>query len=219
MDLPGALLDDETAAQFLTLGGSAAYLYGLEPNTPIHEGDTPCPTYGNLAVFLSDDQRHIRCRLPAYYALRLLTQEWAIPVSSAPHTLYTASYAPRSGQAHSIVTAYAVHRPDNCWSVLLLNKDPKRTARVRLRFRRTASGAVAMLHGPMTIIQYSRAQYLWHRDGEHGYPSPDRPPAAKTVAAGIVALPPFSLTVVRGRLALPQLHSEKEAKPCLKTSL
>ena len=67
MDLPGALLNADIVAQFLTLGGASAYLYGLEPNTPIHEV-ADCPTYGNLAVFLSDDDRHIRQPLPTFTA-------------------------------------------------------------------------------------------------------------------------------------------------------
>ena len=44
-DLPGALLNAEIAAQFVTLGGARAYLYGLEPNSLIRES-TDCDLYG-----------------------------------------------------------------------------------------------------------------------------------------------------------------------------
>ena len=67
VDLPGALLNAEIAAEFLTLGGKTAYLYGYEPNTLIKEMDT-CDTWGNLALFLENSAGNIRCPLPCYYA-------------------------------------------------------------------------------------------------------------------------------------------------------
>ena len=37
VDMAGALLNADIVGQFLTLGGARAYLYGLEPNSPIRE--------------------------------------------------------------------------------------------------------------------------------------------------------------------------------------
>ena len=81
---PGALLNADIVGQFLTLGGARAYLYGLEPNTPIREVDD-CDTWGNLALFLSDDARGTSASpLATFYGARLLTQAWAQPGTTQP---------------------------------------------------------------------------------------------------------------------------------------
>ena len=38
VEIESALLAADTVGQFLSLGGNAAFLYGYEPSTPIHEG-------------------------------------------------------------------------------------------------------------------------------------------------------------------------------------
>lgn len=199
MEMPGALFNAETAAQFLTLGGASAYLYGLEPNTPIQES-TDCKTFGNLAVYLSDDRRVIRSRLATYYGARMLTNDWAMPMSAKPHDVYVATSNLKNLSGQPLVTAYAVHRPDGKWAVLLLNKDSKRSARIRLRFRETRTGRIAILQGLARIAQYSTAQYTWQADGRHGRPKRDLSPAVRSVAGDAINLPPYSLTVVRGSL-------------------
>jgi hypothetical protein len=197
VEMPGALLNAEIVAQFLTLGGSAAYLYGLEPNTPICELPE-CKTYGNLAVYLANDAGHIQAVLPAYSGEQMLTQEWAIPAGTQPHALYTASSSLRDAHGQPWVTGYPVHRPDGEWAVLLLNKDPKRGANIHLRFRDTQTGRIAALRGPVRIVQYSSAQYIWHANGLHGHPTRDLPPDVRVGVKATVTLPPYSLTVVRG---------------------
>ena len=197
VDMAGALLNADFVGQFLTLGGARAYLYGLEPNTPIRESDV-CDTWGNLALFLSDDQRHIRCPLAAFYGARLLTQQWAQPGGTRrPQAVF-----PASCDLRPLVTSYAVHRPDGQWALMLINKDPRRGHSVRIRFRNTANTrAASSWRGPVDVYQYSSAQYVWHPDKEHGHPSRDLPPAHSRLPAGPLRLPPYSLTVVRGRVA------------------
>jgi len=199
MTWPGALLNAETVAQFLTLGGSEAYLYGYEPNVPIHEVED-CPTWGNLALLLSDGARPPK-PLAAYHATRLVTQEWAQPDTDGPQALYRATSTVRNRQGLSLVTAYAVRRPDGRWAVLLLNKDPKRAHPVTVRFVQEKGLGSASFSGPADLYQYSAAQYVWHPDGARGYPAPDLSPAHSTSRGGVVLLPPFSLSVLRGPVA------------------
>jgi hypothetical protein len=190
MDWPGALFDIETPALFLTLGGEAAYFYGYEPNVPIHEV-SGSRTWGNLALLLSDDDRRLRQPLAAYYALRLLTQEWAQPNTKQPQSVYRAVF--RSSIPIS-VTAYVLHRPDGQWALLLLNKDPKRTCRVSVP-----------LSAPLTSFQYSATQYRWHPHGAHSFASPDLPPCRRVLDRSALDLPPFSLTLLRS----PELRPTK----------
>ena len=196
MTWPGALLNAETAAQFLTLGGSAAYLYGYEPNVPIHEVQD-CPTWGNLALLLSGNGRP-PAPLATYHTARLLTQQWAQAGTDRPQEVYRATSSLRNSLGLPPVTAYAVHRPDGRWAVLLLNKDPKRAHRVTLRFRRGGGSAPFTFSAPTDLYQYSAAQYVWHPDKARGYPSPNLPPAHSVSVGGAVTLPPFSLSVLRG---------------------
>ncbi len=197
VDMAGALLNADIVGQFLTLGGERAYFYGLEPNTLIHEVDG-CDTWGNLALFLSDDNRHIRYPLAAYYGARLLTRQWAQPGTGRRQAIYPAACGLRNRLGQALVTAYAVHRPDGNWAVMLINKDPVHAQTVRLRFRNPASGAVTPWRAGVDFYQYSSAQYVWHPNKAHGFPARDLPPLHLHRAAGPLQLPPYSLSVVRG---------------------
>ena len=198
MDWPGALLNAEVAAQFLTLGGSAAYLYGYEPGAPIHEV-SDCDTWGDLALLLSNDSHETRRPLATYWAARLLTQQWAQP-GEQTHAVYRASSNLRNRLGLPLVTAYAVHRPDGQWAVLLLNKDPKKAHSVTVRFLPSAGQRPETFSAPVDLFQYSKAQYVWHPNKVHGYPSPDLPPAHRVITTSTLMLPPYSLSVVCGRV-------------------
>ena len=200
MSWPGALLNAETAAQFLTLGGSAAYLYGYEPNVPIHEVED-CQTWGNLALLLSEAGGRPPKPLAAYHAARLLTRQWAQPDTDGPQAVYRATSSLRNRLGLPPVTAYAVHRPDGQWAVLLLNKDPKRAYSVTVRFERGLGGDPVSFLGPADLYQYSAAQYVWHPNRANGFPAPDLPPRHSRTFRHTIFLPPFSLSLLRGMVA------------------
>jgi hypothetical protein len=177
VDLHGAILNTEFVAQFLADGGGAAYFYGLEPDVLLRE--LHCPTYGNLLLFLSDAEHHIRYRLATYHAARLLTTVWLQP--GGAHTMLAVD------GASPTLSAFAVRRPDGRVALLVLNKDAKAaTVRVRLG----AADARAL-----DVHQFSSHDYVWHADEERGHPDPDREPRMFR-AAREVALPPLSITVV-----------------------
>lgn len=194
VDVTGALVNTDFAAQFVSLGGSAAYFYGYEPNTLLKEAD--CNSWGNTMLLQADDDYAITDRMPAYFAARLLTQVWAEPVDGE-HDIYPVT-VDAAGTPAGAVTAYAVRRPDGRWAVLVLNKDPHRTLHGRVAFR-TGNGTDAGYRGVVTVTQYGRAQYRWQAAGEHGHPTRDSPPVTSTLAADAeVTLPPYSMTVVAG---------------------
>lgn len=197
MELAGALLNAEIVAQFLTLGGNRAYFYGYEPNELIQEKDT---SWGNLMLFLADDNHHIKARNATYWGARLLTQEWVKP-GKGLHALYPALSNMQNAKGQSTVTAYAVNRPDGKWAVLIINKDPKQTKEVRVQFHVVASEDVKTLKklkGPIELIQYSQTQYRWHPNKSLGYAKPNIPPAYKIVETDeLILLPASSLTIVR----------------------
>jgi hypothetical protein len=214
VELPSALLNADIVGQFLSLGGKTAYLYGYEPSSPTNQVKR-CAGYGKWMLFEADSTGQAHWPMPIYFAARLLTHEWAQPVNQ-PHSLYAASSDIRDHRDRQIVTAYAVRRPDQKWSILLVNKDSRHAYSVKIAFRRHTSLAPAFM-GMSEVFQYSRQQFVWRASETQGHPVRSEPPQRFRVINSQVTLPPFSLTVVRGlghrswsrssgRVVLGQIH-------------
>jgi hypothetical protein len=197
--LPGALMDADIAAGFLSLGGSVPYLYGYEPATLIQELRR-CNSWGNLALLQADNAGQVIHPLATWWGMRMMTRDWVQPGNGVQtmHPVHSTALDP-AGRA--LVSAYALTRPDGSVALLLLNKDQRRAWRVAVESSGAAPGALA---GPFEQWQLSDAQYRWHPRGERGYPAPDRAPSHVRVAGtpgADVVLPPSSLTVLRTRPA------------------
>lgn len=197
VDLPGALFNAEVVGAFLKLGGSIAYLYGIEP-TPLYK-EADCDTWGNNTLFLSDEQRNILARTATYHGAKLLARQW-IGNPTQSHRVYPTRVDIDAPDGTSPLTAYAVRRPDGRWALLLVNKEPQREWTVAPRFAGPEPDAVEPLQGPADLYQFSAAQYHWRANGEHGRPQRSRPPRHTVLrerAPLNVRLPPWSLTVIR----------------------
>jgi len=188
MDLAGALLNADVLGNFLTHGGEQAFLYGYEPNEVIEE--EPC-TAGNNMLFLIGASGNITYRMPTYYGAVLLTHEWAKP-GDGMHELYAATVD------DPLVSAYPLLRPDGLWSVMLINREPERARVVQLKFRNEIDGVESGFAGKVDLYQYSPKQYQLNSDQHSPLPILDLPPEHKTQDGGIVELPPYSITIVRG---------------------
>jgi hypothetical protein len=200
VELPGAMIDVESAAHFLALGGQVSYFYGLEPNWVFREDEgRKCDSYGNLMLFQFFDDWQIR-PVAAFHAVRMLNTQWAQP-GTGRHEVFAAGSDLRNAKKQQLVTAYAVRRPDGRMAILLLNKDPRCSLTVNLRLARNA--AARPLAGDLDIVQYSAEQYAWRSDkSRHNGGSPTRndPPVEwelDSSAGAVVTLPPYSITVVR----------------------
>jgi hypothetical protein len=192
--LEGALLNADFAAHFLTLGGTASYLYGYEPN--ILQKEPACDGWGNNMLMKADDNYQANDDLATYWGARLLTQNWAQP-GDGLHTVYRATVHTDGGPAP--VTAYAVHRPDGRWAVLVLNKDPSRAVTLALDFKDEATGATTRLAGDATLFQFGPAQYEWKANGPHGQTSRSNPPERTDVKGnGTFDAPANSISVLVG---------------------
>jgi hypothetical protein len=195
--LEGALLNADIVGRFLTLGGDQAFLYGYTPSQS--QRDQPC-TAGNNMLFSMDDDGDIAHRFATYFGARLLTQEWTKPGDEL-HELYPAISDVKNGKGEALVTAYAVHRPDGLWSLLLINKDPKLSYKVQVRFFNQESGIFSVFTGPVDLYQFSGKQYQLNNNPNNPYPMKAEPPAHQVLPADQTSsfeLPAYSLTVVRG---------------------
>jgi hypothetical protein len=177
VDMEGALLNAEIAAQFLALGGEQSFLYGWEPNELLNERSC---AWGNNMLFQLRERVAIPAPMATYHAARLITGRWHLP--TGVHQLLPAASDLAS------VASYAVRRPDGSIAVLLLNKDVAHDYTVRLPLNAA------------TLYQFSRRQYRWVARGSAGHPGRNSPPEARPLADGTAfTVPPLSITVAVGQ--------------------
>ncbi|HYR74896.1 MAG TPA: discoidin domain-containing protein [Pyrinomonadaceae bacterium] len=198
--IEGALLNADIVGKFLTLGGDQVFLFGYTPG--IVGRDFPCTAGGNM-LFSMDDDGDIMHYFATYFGARLVTQEWLQPTNEV-HEIYPATTNARNSKGEELVTAYAVHRPDGLWSVLLINKDPQRSFETNVVFHKTTSGPSIGFDGRLDVYQYSDRQYLLGGPARNPYPLRADEPEHRVIEPSRlrpapIALPPYSLTVIRGR--------------------
>ena len=169
-----------------------------------------------------DENNHVRYYPPQYLATQVIAKEWVQPVD-AVHKLFRVTSGVKDQAGNTLVTAYAVERPDGQWSVMLVNKDADNDHSVNVAFA-DAPGHHRFFSGPVDRIVFGPAEYQWHADpippgavppagrgGGHGrgassgHPDPDGPPSKSTLSASGPSmhyeLPKASIIVLRGRLS------------------
>jgi len=197
VDIEGALFDADTVGTFLTLGGTKPYLYGYEPN--YLQDELKC-SWGNLMMLQLTPNTDQLNRLSAYHAAQLITKEWMQPINET-HEIFPITIKLKDPMLSRAVSVYAVRRPDKQWALLAINKHPKRSAQLAVQFDFPDAQRQSRFAGNVNVIQFSREQYLWHDEGPNGHPSRGLPPARFTrKASSVYDLPPYSLTILRGRL-------------------
>ena len=201
VDIEGALFNADTVGAFLSLGGAKPYLYGYEPNS----------SPGRAQMFLgqSHDASAKSQEQSTEPSLRLLCH-------SAPHERMDAtdkraarnisghpkrnkerraqSTAPCRNCVCSATTGQAVGPTRN-------QQKSQRAAQLKVQFNLPGAKQPLSFVGQVQVIQFSRAQYTWRDDGPKGHPIRSLPPAQFTrEASASYELPPYSLTVLRGKV-------------------
>ena len=131
----------------------------------------------------------------------MLTQEWSQPVD-AEHRTFKGASDVKDQEGHVLVTAYAVLRPDGQWSLLLINKDYDNPHPVRIVFQDGKAQPLFRRTGHNDHIS-ERHSISGIQQGREGYADPDGPAITSSVegaADAQYALPPASMTVLRGRI-------------------
>jgi hypothetical protein len=197
VDMEGALFDADTVGTFLTLGGSKPYLYGYEPN--YLQDELKC-SWGNLMMLQLTPNSDQLNQLSGYHAAQLINREWMQPTNET-HEIFPVTLTHQKPMLSRAISVYAVRRPDKQWSLLAINKHPKRPAQLAVQFDFPDARRQGRFAGDVDVIQFSREQYLWHDDGSNGHPIRSLPAARFTQkASSFYQLPPYSLTILRGRL-------------------
>jgi hypothetical protein len=194
VDIEGALFHADTVGTFLTSGGGKAYLYGYEPG---YLADELKCSWGNLMMLQIAPTTEKLNRVSIYHSARLMADGWMQPIDGT-HEVYPVTIEP----GNSALTVYAVRRPDKQWSLLAVNKDPKRSAELGIQFTSSSGTSVDRFIGKIDIAQFSRQQYCWQDDAENGRPTLSNPPAhTQRAASEYYELPPYSVSVLRGHIA------------------
>lgn len=200
VDIFGALWLADSFAGFLSAGGQSTHYYHDLPFSPQHPA---CPnSWGTYHMFMVDKDYQIRQRISQFWSAQMITQEWAEP-KDAPHRQYLASSDIKDTAGHTLVTAYALQRPDQQWSLMLINKDHDNPHQVRIVFEGSKDNRQHTFSGKVTMISFGKEQYQWHAARKDGYADPNNPPVKSSLNAGsgtLYTLPAASLTVLRGRL-------------------
>ncbi len=193
VDIFAALWLCDSVGAFLTAGGAAYYHSPIQPE-PLRPGCHGFGTYGN---YVADENLKIHAFTCQYYASRLINLEW-VQHRAGAHKLYPAACDLKDAAGHTLITAYAVIRPNQSWSLMLINKDQTNAHEVRL-----GPGGRQGFTNPTTQISYGSEQYMWREAGANGRPEPGDPPVVKSLSAGAqaVLLPKASITILRGKVA------------------
>lgn len=217
MDIFAALWLADYVGSFLNAGGQGLYYFNYLP-LPMERGCNDSP--GTFGMFSLDADYQIRQPLSQYFASKLINMEWVQP-GLKMHQMFPAKADLNDGAGHALVTAYALHRPDTQWSLLIVNRDQDHPQRVRIRFRDEESRKEYSYAAEVAMMSFSRAQYHWHpartvflAHPERDYDTPvqtEKPgmadPDGPLISTKITAekdtpydLPAASITVLCGRL-------------------
>jgi hypothetical protein len=208
VDIFGALWLADYVCSFLNGGGAAVYYFHYMPS-PIGHGING--SHGTFAMFSTDKDLKIQQPLSQFFSSQLINLEW-VQSGSGEHRLFNATSDIFDGAANNLVTAYAVHRPDGEWSLLIINKDQENSHSVKISFDDATQPVASSFSGQLTVKTFGKAQYQWHPTPTGGTADPDGPIASSTITAEpntSFDLPAASITVLRGSVKWPATPTTK----------
>ena len=192
----GALWLADYAGSFLTAGGQAFFYYQWEP-LPMYHG---CGGWGTFGMFNVDVSYKVTQDTAQFFSAKILNQEWVDPVDET-HRVYPASSDIKDDKGHVLVTAYSLRRPDEQWSLLLVNKDHSNPHSVLVEFQDSSKNSNHYFQGTVRQVSFGADNYVWHAMGQNGYADPDGPTVVSEQNGGKgveYILPTASITVLRG---------------------
>jgi hypothetical protein len=199
VDTFGGLWLADYVGAFLGAGGKGSFYFHYLPFPLGQECDE---TWSTLGMFKSTPEHHIEQPTSQFFASQLLNQEWVQPVD-AEHSQFPTESEVIDAAGRTVVTAYAVRRPDQQWSLLLVNKDPAQAHAVRVRFHDSETHSERTFSGTVAKRTFGADNYHWLAKGAASHADPDGPVAASEQPGGEAAeymLPRASVTVLRGRI-------------------
>lgn len=196
-DIFSALWLADNVGSFFAEGG-ALYIHSpIEPSR-IEHGCQGWAIWGNS---LLDHAGKFIGYTAFYHASRMINNEW-VTHRTGTHDLHAVDVGIEDGAGNALVTAYAVHRPDSQWALLLINKDKDNAHSVRVAFEN--GGTAGHFSGKLRMVTYGSEQYVWHGADASAHADPNLPPVESVIDASaqtMFTLPKASVIVLRGEIA------------------
>jgi hypothetical protein len=120
------------------------------------------------------------------------------------HQLFPAQADLQDDAGDTLITTYAVKRPDGLWSLLLVNKDPSNSHEVKIEFDVDGKSTAAQPAGEWKMVTFGAAEYVWHPEGADSHADPAGPAKKTTVSFKsnqAVLVPKASIVVLTGKVA------------------
>ena len=197
VDIFGALWWADYIGAFFAAGGNSVYYFHYIP-LGVRPGCNESP--GTFGMWAADLNYEIGQPLSQFFASQLINLEWVQP-GNGVHEVFPAAGDMHDAAGHSLVTAYALQRPDGQWSLMVVNRDQENAHRMRIVFHDAATNSDRFFSGPVSMSTFGSAQYQWHPTEKSGFADPDGPVAKSNIGAtpeSVYELPKASVTVLRG---------------------
>jgi len=193
----GGLWLADNIGSFFEGGGAAFYHSPIQPQGV----QNTCLGWSSWSNFVSDETYAIKGYTSTYYAAHMLNLEW-LQHRAGVHQMFPSTSDVTDGGGDTLVTSYAVLRPDGNWSVMLVNRDSTDSHAVRVVFE-DSKRKQRSFAGPVTFVTWGSEQYVWINDGPNSHPDPDQAPVARLLQGppGTYTVPKASITVLRGKVA------------------
>jgi hypothetical protein len=188
----------DNVGSFFEGGGAAFYHSPIQPQD-IH---STCEGWASWSNFVADENYNIKGYTSPYYAAQMINREW-VEHRSGIHRMFASSADIKDSDGNALVTSYTVHRPDDEWSLMLVNRDENNTHAVKVLFNDSKTKRDAAFEGPVRLTTFGSEQYVWINDGPNSHADPDGPLVARTLTANsqrTFILPKASITVLRGKV-------------------
>jgi hypothetical protein len=198
VDIFAALWWADFVGAFFEAGGGAVYYFHYIPLGESLGCHNTSP--GTFSMFTTTENYELKQPTSQYFVGQMITQEWVQP-GSGEHKVFPSTSDIHDGAGHTLVTSYAVLRPDGEWSLMLVNKDQQNPQTVRIVFEDEKNSEHYI--GQISIATFGSEQYRWHSNVKGGSADPDGPQKRSSVPAAknsTFTLPKASVTVVRGKL-------------------
>jgi hypothetical protein len=199
-DVFAALWLADSVGSFLQYAGAGGAYYHspIQPET-LRPGCRGYSTYGN---FVADEELNIKQYTSQYFASRMINFDW-VKHGAGVHRFSPATSDLTDDGGNTVVTAYAVARPDGDWSILLVNKDSANAHKVKIKFAGDDANSFKQFTGKLSVTTFGAEQYVWHAEGAKSHADPDGPPSVSSLDAKPdmdFQLPRASITVLRGKI-------------------